>query len=137
MQRNIVPLIGLLLATGAQAQEATRLDLSLATPEVRAAPAAAASVMQRFIIERGVPGAGKLTLDDLRGGAAKSNAVLREMGPDIQWVHSYIAGDKVYCVYNATSEALIREHAQRSGFPADRVTPVAHVVDPTTAHRSR
>ena len=68
---------------------------------------------------------------------AKSNRVLREPGPDIQWVHSYVAGDKVYCIYNATSEALIREHAARSGFPASKITAVSMVVDPTTAGPAR
>lgn len=91
--------------------------------------------LQRFIIERDIAGAGKLTPEQLREGAAKSNRVLRELGPDIQWVHSYIAGDKVYCVYQAPSEALIRQHAERSGFPANKITPVSAVVDPTTASR--
>ena len=76
-----------------------------------------------------------MSAEELRGGAAKSNAVLREMGPDIQWVQTYVAGDKMYCVYQAPSEALIREHAARSGFPANRITPIAAVIDPTTAAR--
>ena len=124
MQRNTIVLTALLLAlSGATAQTEK-------TPKPEAA-------MQRYIIERDVPGAGKLTLDDHRGGAAKSNRVLREMGPDIQWVHSYVAGDKVYCIYNATSEVLVREHAARSGFPANKITPVSMVVDPTTANPAR
>ena len=69
-------------------------------------------------------------MDDKRAGAAKSNAVLYDMGPNIQWVQSYVAGDKVYCVYQATSAELIREHAKRSGFPADKITPIAAVLDP-------
>ena len=69
--------------------------------------------------------------------AQKSNGVLRALGPDIQWVHSYVAGDKIYCVYNAPSEALIRSHAEKSGFPADKITPVAAVIDPTTANPKR
>ena len=121
MQRHSIVLTALLLAvSAATAQSAT------SKPEGQA-------VMQRYIIERDIPGAGKLTLDDHRGGAAKSNRVLREMGPDIQWVHSYVAGDKIYCLYNATSEALVREHAARSGFPANKITPVSMIVDPTTA----
>ena len=91
--------------------------------------------MQRFLIEREIPGASKMSPEELRNGAAKSNAVLRELGPDIQWVHSYVAGDKVYCVYQAPSEALIREHAAKSGFPANKITPIAVILDPTTAHR--
>ena len=125
MQRNsIVPIALCLAVSGATAQTAT------SKPEGQ-------GVMQRFIIERDLPGAGKLTLDDHRGGAANSNRVLREMGPDNQWVHSYVAGDKVYCIYNATSDALIREHAARSGFPANKITPVSMVVDPTTASPAR
>lgn len=88
---------------------------------------------QRFLIERVMPGASKTPPAEFRIGAAKSNAVLRDLGPDIQWVHSYVAGDKVYCVYQATSESLIREHARRSGFPADKITPIVAVLDPTTA----
>lgn len=125
MQRHPIVLTALLLAvSAATAQTAT------SKPEGQAA-------LQRYIIERDIPGAGKLTLDDHRGGAAKSNRVLREMGPDIQWVHSYVAGDKIYCIYNATSEMLVREHAARSGFPANKITPVSMVVDPTTASPSR
>lgn len=95
----------------------------------------AAPLPQRFLIERMIPGASKTPPAELRAGAAKSNAVLRELGPDIQWVHSYVAGDKVYCVYQASSESLIREHAKRSGFPADKITPITAVLDPTTASR--
>ena len=96
-----------------------------------------ASAQQRFVIEREIPGASQMTAAQLRDAAQKSNSVLRDLGPDIQWVQSYVAGDKIYCVYNAPSEALIREHAARSGFPANRITPVAAVIDPTTAQGSR
>jgi len=89
--------------------------------------------MQRYVIEREIPGAGHMTADQLRDAAAKSNKVLRFMGPDIQWVQSYVTGDKLYCVYNARSADLIKEHAQRSGFPANRIVPVVAVIDPTTA----
>jgi hypothetical protein len=95
--------------------------------------AGVASAQQRFVIEREIPGASQMTPEQLRDAAKKSNSVLRDLGPDIQWVQSYVAGDKIYCVYNAPSEALIREHAARSGFPANRITPVAAVIDPTTA----
>jgi hypothetical protein len=97
----------------------------------------AAAAQQRFVIERDIPGAAKMTPEQLRDAARKSNSVLRDLGPDIQWVHSYVAGDKIYCVYNAPSEALIRSHAERSGFPANRITPVAAVIDPTTAQPAR
>ncbi len=115
----------------------TRLILSLALATAAAAAQAQAPAMQRYLIEREIPGASKMTAEELRGGAAKSNAVLRELGPDIQWVQSYVAGDKVYCIYQAPSEALIREHAAKSGFPANRITPIATVIDPTTANRGR
>jgi hypothetical protein len=94
----------------------------------------AAPVMQRYLIEREIPGASQLSLEEFQQGAAKSNAVLRLMGPDIQWIQSYVAGDKVYCIYQAPNEAMIREHAERSGFPANRITRIARVVDPTTAN---
>ena len=92
---------------------------------------------QRYVIERDIPGASKMSAEQLRDAAAKSNRVLRDLGPDIQWVQSYVAGDRLYCVYNAPSEALIREHAQRSGFPANRITPVSAVIDPTTGQGGR
>ena len=96
-----------------------------------------AVAQQRFIIERNIPGASSMTAEQLAGAAQKSNSVLRGLGPDIQWVQSYVAGDKIYCVYTAPSEALIREHAEKSGFPANRITPVAAVIDPTTAQGKR
>jgi hypothetical protein len=92
---------------------------------------------QRFIIERDIPGAAQMSPGQLAAAAAKSNGVLRSLGPDIQWVQSYVAGDKIYCVYTAPSEALIREHAAQSGFPANRITRVAAVIDPTTATSGR
>jgi len=102
----------------------------IATLALCALPAMA---QQRFLIERDIPGASKMSAEELRGAAQQSNKVLRSLGPDIQWVQSFVAGDKIYCVYNAPSEALIREHATKSGFPANRITPVAAVIDPTTA----
>ena len=109
------------------------LALSVAAFTAQAQTAAPAPAMQRFLIEREIPGAAKMSPAEFRDGAAKSNAVLRALGPDIQWVHSYVAGDKVYCVYQAPSEALIREHAAKSGFPANRITPISTMLDPTTA----
>jgi hypothetical protein len=108
------------------------LLLGLAALAVAVA-SSSAQAQQRFVIERDIPGASKMSAEQLRGAAQQSNKVLRSLGPDIQWVHSYVAGDKIYCVYNAPSEALIREHAVKSGFPASRITPVAAMIDPTTA----
>ncbi len=101
------------------------------------ATAQTAPPLQQFLIEREIKGAGNMTPVQLRDAAQKSNGVLRVLGPDIQWVHSYVAGDKIYCVYNAPSEALIKSHAEKSGFPADRITAVSAVIDPTTANPKR
>jgi hypothetical protein len=87
----------------------------------------------KFIIERPLPGIGSASPEDLKGISSTSCDVLRAMGPSIQWVESYVTDDKIYCVYNADSEALIREHAQRGGFPAESVSQVRSRIDPTTA----
>jgi hypothetical protein len=89
--------------------------------------------MPQYLIEREIPGAGKMSGEQLRDASKHSNGVLAELGPEIEWVHSYVAGDKIYCVYNAPSEELIRTHAEKSGFPANRVTPVSAVISPATA----
>ncbi|HUK84034.1 MAG TPA: DUF4242 domain-containing protein [Verrucomicrobiae bacterium] len=89
--------------------------------------------MPKYIIERELPGAGKLTAEQLRGIAQKSCGVLREMGSQIQWVESYVTDDKIYCVYVAPNEAMVREHAKKGGFPVSRVSKVASVMDPITA----
>jgi hypothetical protein len=89
--------------------------------------------MPKYVIEREVPNAGKLTDIQLRELSQKSAMVLRELGPDIQWLHSYVTGDKVYCVYLASDEAIIREHARRTGIPANRVSAVRRMIDPSTA----
>ena len=89
--------------------------------------------LRKFIIERDIPGAGSLEREQLRGAAAKSNGVLRDLGPDIQWVESYVAADKTFCVYLAKDEAIIRKHAEISGFPATKITEVRKMIDPTTA----
>jgi hypothetical protein len=90
--------------------------------------------MRKFIIERDIPAVGSLERDQLRAAAAKSNAVLRELGPDIQWQESYVAGDKTFCVYLARDEAIIHKHAELSGFPATKITEVKKMIDPTTEH---
>lgn len=102
-----------------------------------AGSATGAQAQQRFVIEREIPGASKMSAEQLRDAARQSNRVLKDMGTDIQWVQSFVAGDRIYCVYNAASEDLIREHAKKSGFPANRITPVAAVIDPTTAQAGR
>ena len=89
--------------------------------------------MPKFVIEREIPNAGKLSKAELQGISQKSCGVLRSMGPSIQWVHSYVTGDKVYCIYIAPDEKAIREHAQQGGFPANRISEVKSVIDPTTA----
>ncbi|REJ67481.1 MAG: DUF4242 domain-containing protein [Planctomycetota bacterium] len=89
--------------------------------------------MPKYVIEREIPGAGDLSGDDLQGISQKSCGVLKELGPTIQWVQSYVTGDKVYCVYIAPNEELVRKHAELGGFPANRVSQVVEVIDPTTA----
>ena len=89
--------------------------------------------MPKFVIERNIPGAGSLSAADLMAISQKSCDVLRSMGPQIQWVQSYVTGDKVYCIYIAPNEAAIREHASRGGFPADRISAVSTIIDPTTS----
>ena len=89
--------------------------------------------MPHFVIERDMPGVGKLGPADLKGASQTSCNVIRDLGSEIQWVHSYVTDDKIYCVYRAPSEDLIREHAENSGFPANRISQVRNVIDPTTA----
>jgi Protein of unknown function (DUF4242) len=89
--------------------------------------------MPKYVIERTIPGAGKLTAEELQGISAKSVGVIEDLGPGVQWVHSYVTEDKIYCVYNAKDADIIREHARRGGFPVDVVAQVAAVIDPTTA----
>ena len=89
--------------------------------------------MPKYVIEREIPGAGKLTGADLQGISAKSCSVLRELGTSIQWVESYVTDDKIYCVYIAPNEALVREHARQGGFPANKVSEVKTMINPTTA----
>ena len=89
--------------------------------------------MPKYVIEREIPGAGDLKPEELQAISQKSCGVLQEMGPQIQWVESYVTGDKVYCVYIAPDEAAVREHAERGGFPANRVSEIKRMIDPTTA----
>ena len=89
--------------------------------------------MPKFLIEREIPGAGRLTTEELIGVAQRSNAVLRELGPQIQWVQSYVTGDKVTCVYIAPDAEFIRQHAIRGGFPANQILEIVAIIDPVTA----
>ena len=89
--------------------------------------------MPKFVIERDIPEVGKLSSEQLQAISQKSCGVLREMGPQIQWVQSYVSDDKIYCIYVAPDEHAIREHAQRGGFPANRISRIRSVIDPTTA----
>jgi hypothetical protein len=89
--------------------------------------------MPKYVIEREIPGAGKLTAEQLHGIAQKSCGVLRSMGPQIQWLHSYVTDDKIYCVYIAPNEESVRKHAEQGGFPANRVSQIRQMIDPTTS----
>jgi len=90
--------------------------------------------MPKYVIERELPGAGGLTQQQLQGISQKSCGVLSELGPQIQWLHSYVTGDKIYCVYMADNEDLIRKHAEQGGFPANRISEVRTMIDPSTAN---
>jgi hypothetical protein len=89
--------------------------------------------MPKFVIEREMPGAGKLSQQELQGASQKSCSVLSAMGPEIQWVESFVTDDKIYCVYIAPNAEMIREHAEKGGFPANRISEVRTMIDPTTA----
>ena len=89
--------------------------------------------MPKYVIERELPGAGDLTAEQLKGISQTSCGVLREMGPEIQWVESFVTGDKIYCVYIAPNEDMVREHARQGGFPANKVSAVRAIIDPTTS----
>src|SRR6266436_5626909 len=100
----------------------------------RRTPGEDSMALRKFMIERDIPGAGSLEREQLRGAAAKSNEVLRQLGPDIQWVDSFVAADKTFCVYLATGEDIIKKHAEISGFPATKITEIRKMIDPTTEH---
>jgi hypothetical protein len=89
--------------------------------------------MPKFVIEREIPGCGEWSADQLKAVSQKSCGVVSEMGPQIQWVQSYVTGDKIYCEYIASNAAIVREHAEKGGFPANRVSQVTTMIDPTTA----
>jgi hypothetical protein len=89
--------------------------------------------MPKYLIERELPGAGKLSPEQLRGISQKSCSVLNHLGPQIQWIQSYVTGDKIYCVYRAPNEEMVREHARQGGFPANTISEIKTVIDPSTA----
>jgi hypothetical protein len=91
------------------------------------------ALVPQYLIERNIPGAGKLTSAELKAISQKSCGVLNQLGPQIQWVHSYVTGDQIYCVYRAPNEEMVREHARQGGFPANRVSEIKATIDPTTA----
>ena len=91
--------------------------------------------MPKYVIERDIPGVGNMSASDLSGASAKSCSVLDGLGNEIQWIHSYVTGDKIYCIYTAPGEDLIRKHAEQSGFPANRISEVKAMIDPTRADR--
>ena len=120
-------LIAIALLTGyvATAQTTTEKNNSKTTNKTE---------MKTYLIERDIPGAGKLTAEQLKGISQTSCGVLKEMGPKIQWLHSYVTGDKIFCVYKAESEELIREHAKKGGFPANVITEINTTISPATAN---
>ena len=89
--------------------------------------------MRKFVIERELPAVGSMEREQLRGAAAKSNEALAQLAPDVQWVESFVADDKTFCVYLATDEDVVRKHAEISGFPANKITEIRRMIDPTTA----
>ena len=89
--------------------------------------------MPKYVVEREIPGVGKMSPAELKAISQKSVGILRDLGPDIQWVHSYVSDDRIYCVYNAPNVAIIKKHAECGGFPANRVSQVRAIIDPTTA----
>lgn len=89
--------------------------------------------MPKYLIERTIPSIGAVSAGDLQAISQKSCGVVRDLGPEVQWVHSYVTGDKIYCIYNAASEQLVRDHARLGGFPIDSVARVVTIIDPTTA----
>jgi hypothetical protein len=108
----------------AQAQHATAKENS----KTKNSP-----VMKTYLIQRDIPDAGKLTAEELKGISQTSCSVLKDMGPKIEWIHSYVTGNQIYCVYKAESEDLIREHAKKGGFPANSITEVSTIISPATA----
>ncbi len=110
-----------------------KADTEKQKPNARERRKSKLKYMPKYVIEREIPGAGKLTAEQLKGISQTSCGVLSNMGPRIQWLQSYVTGDKIYCVYIAPNEEMVREHAKQGGFPANSVSEVATIIDPTTA----
>jgi hypothetical protein len=119
-------LIAIMLFTGFAAMAQTTVTDNSKTKN--------ATEMKTYLIEREIPGAGKLTADQLKAISQTSCTVLKEMGPQIQWIHSYVTGNKIYCIYKAESAELIKEHAKKGGFPANSIIEIASVISPATAN---
>jgi hypothetical protein len=135
--KRTIGLIAVALLAAACSQQAvpeaeTLMQAAEAKPVSPAEYHAQKPAGELFVIERDMPGVGDLTPDELREGSKTSNAVLSDLGPDIQWIHSYVTDDKIYCVYRAPSEELIRKHAELSGFPATNIARAGAIIDPTT-----
>lgn len=126
LTNRCILLLAIMLSTGftAMAQSSTANSNSKTTNT---------SEMKTYVIEREIPGAGKLTADQLRSISQTSCGVLKEMGPRIQWIHSYVTGDKIYCIYKAENEELVNEHAKKGGFPANTIAKVSSIISPATA----
>jgi len=116
-----------ILAPHAAAESAPRAALLASLPFPEEIP------MPKFVIERDIPGAGKMSPADLKMISQKSCGVLSSMGPSVQWVHSYVTPDKIYCIYQAADESLVRRHAELGGFPANKISRVSSMIDPATA----
>jgi hypothetical protein len=121
-----------IIVAAALAALMTLAGTSAFAAEAAKAPHKTKPAMHTYVIERNIPGAGSLSKAQLKDISQKSNGILKEMGPDIQWVDSFVTGDKVYCIYRAKNEDLIREHAKRGGFPADRISEVSTMISPAT-----
>lgn len=123
---NHIVVFTILLFTGyASAAQTTSSNTSVKTSKTTS--------MKTYLIERDIPGAGKLTPEQLKSISQKSCSVLKDMGPQIEWIQSYVTGDKIFCVYKAENEELIREHAKKGGFPANKITEVSTEISPATA----
>jgi hypothetical protein len=114
---------------------ATLMLISYASMAQQATAKSKTTEMKTYVIEREIPNAGKLTPAELKGISQTSCGVLKEMGPRIQWVHSYVTGNKIYCIYKAENAELIKEHARKGGFPANSISEVASVISPATAEQ--
>ena len=124
-QLSLLLFICLFAGFSAMAQESSKTNSPTAKNE---------TIMKTYLIERDIPGAGKLNAADLKGISQKSCSVLKVMGPKIEWIHSYVNGDKIHCIYKAENEELLREHAKKGGFPITSITEINSIISPATAN---